>query len=187
MLELAELAASSGLRVVSLEPEPGQDAKEANARRTVRVVADGGFPALRRMVGGLAALPVLVVPAAMRVERDASASRVQLSLDVFPALPGGQAVPEAAQVANAEIDGDPFGGTSEPGTGDTSLSRLAGVMRDARAGLALFDDGAGAITAVAAGEAVGAIRVVRVDSDGVTLATASGPRRLGLDDGGTQW
>lgn len=190
MLELAELAASSGLRVVSLEPQSAQDggnATASDARRTVLIMAHGGFPALQRMIGGLAALPVLVVPTAMRVERDASASRVQLSLDVFPALPGGGAVSDDMPTAHASIAADPFSGGAEPETGDASVSRLAGVMWDARAGLALFDDRAGTITTAAAGETVGGMRVMRIESDGVMFATASGPRRIAMDDGGGQW
>ncbi|OJB48236.1 pilus assembly protein [Burkholderia ubonensis] len=186
MLELAELAASSGLRVVSFEPQPEPGARQ-DVRRTVRIVADGGFPALRRMVGALATLPVLVVPTAINAERAGRAARVGLSLDVFPAMPGGRAAYGDRPIAVASQDADPFGIGDEPGTGDTLPSRLAGVMRDARTGLALFDDGAGAITAVAAGEAVGAMRVVRVEADAVTLATRSGPRRMGLDDEGMQW
>ncbi|KVD07150.1 hypothetical protein [Burkholderia ubonensis] len=186
MLELAELAASSGLRVVSFEPRPEPGARQ-DLRRTVRIVADGGFPALRRMVGALATLPVLVVPTAISAERAGRAARVGLSLDVFPAMPGGRAAYGDRPIAVASQDADPFGIGDEPGTGDTLPSRLAGVMRDARTGLALFDDGAGAITAVAAGEAVGAMRVVRVEADAVTLATRSGPRRMGLDDEGMQW
>ncbi|KVT20634.1 hypothetical protein [Burkholderia ubonensis] len=186
MLELAELAASSGLRVVSFEPQPEPGARQ-DVRRTVRIVADGGFLALRRMVGALATLPVLVVPTAINAERAGRAARVGLSLDVFPAMPGGRAAYGDRPIAVASQDADPFGIGDEPGTGDTLPSRLAGVMRDARTGLALFDDGAGAITAVAAGEAVGAMRVVRVEADAVTLATRSGPRRMGLDDEGMQW
>ncbi|KVT48898.1 hypothetical protein [Burkholderia ubonensis] len=186
MLELAELAASSGLRVVSFEPQPEPGARQ-DVRRTVRIVADGGFPALRRMVGALATLPVLVVPTAINAERAGRAARVELSLDVFPAMPGGRAAYGDRPIAVASQDADPFGIGDEPGTGDTLPSRLAGVMRDARTGLALFDDGAGAITAVAAGEAVGAMRVVRVEADAVTLATRNGPRRMGLDDEGMQW
>ncbi|KVU71470.1 pilus assembly protein [Burkholderia ubonensis] len=186
MLELAELAASSGLRVVSFEPQPEPGARQ-DVRRTVRIVADGGFPALRRMVGALATLPVLVVPTAISAERAGRAARVGLSLDVFPAMPGGRAAYGDRPIAVASQDADPFGIGDEPGTRDTLPSRLAGVMRDARTGLALFDDGAGAITAVAAGEAVGAMRVVRVEADAVTLATRSGPRRMGLDDEGMQW
>ncbi|TCW76778.1 pilus assembly protein [Burkholderia sp. SRS-46] len=186
LLELAELAASSGLHVVALEPQAGQDAKP-EAPRTVRIDANGGFAALRRMIDGLATLPVLVVPAAMRVERDSQAARVALSLDVFPALRGSEAVSGDGRIDEGSAHADPFDVPTTPGTGSGLPSRLAGVMRDARAGLALFDDGMGAITAVAAGEAVGAMRVTRVEPDAVTLATASGPRRMALEDGGAQW
>ncbi|ABB07089.1 hypothetical protein Bcep18194_A3487 [Burkholderia lata] len=64
-----------------------------------------------------------------------------------------------------------------------AAARLAGTFRDGHAGLALFDDGDGAFTAVVPGEALGVARVVRVDPVAVTLATADGAYRVTLDDG----
>ncbi|MGU7774057.1 pilus assembly protein [Burkholderia sp. MR1-5-21] len=197
MLELAELVASSGLRIVSFEPGPlpAQRAKP-DARRTVRVVADGGFPALRRLVDRLAALPVLVVPSAIHVERDKRdkrgerAARVALALDLFPGLPGAALAQRDAPAGPGPTEADPFASADDPESGGAAPSRLAGVMRDVRAGLALFDDGAGGITAAVAGDAVGTMRVTRIDAEAVTLATANGPRRMALIEptgGGAQW
>jgi Tfp pilus assembly protein PilO len=189
MLRLAELAAASGLQLQSLEPQDSQG-EQADARRTVRVVAHGGYPALLRLVGGLAALPALVVPAAVRIEGgrpgDAAAPRIEMSLDVFGALPGGDAAFVGGEIV-AAAEGDPFVGAGGREADRAAPARLAGVIRDARAGLALFDDGAGGIATVAAGEPVGAARVVRVEPDGVALATADGPRRIGVGEGGAQW
>ncbi|CAN0617853.1 conserved protein of unknown function [Burkholderia multivorans] len=189
MLRLAELASASGLQLQSLEPQDSQG-EQADARRTVRIVAHGGYPALLRLVGGLAALPALVLPAAVRIESGrpggAAALRVEMSLDVFGALPGGDAAFVGGEIVSA-AEGDPFAGADGREGDPAAPARLAGVIRDARAGLALFDDGAGGIAAVAAGERVGTARVVRVEPDGVALATAGGPRRIGVGDGGTQW
>jgi hypothetical protein len=184
-LKLAERAASSGLRLRSLEPEAVQGV-QPDRRRAVRIVADGDFSALRRAIGGLAAAPALVVPTAIRVERGAAALRMEISLDVFPALPADEAA-LASDGASASADGgDPFGGPDGSGAADAMPARLAGVMRDRRTGLALFDDGAGVITAVATGEVIGAARLVRIASDGVTVAVPDGVRRIGLDEGGTR-
>ncbi|NTZ07128.1 pilus assembly protein [Burkholderia metallica] len=185
MLELADLAASSGLQGVSIEPQRADGAAPAG-RRTVHIAADGGFRALLHMVGGLARFPVLAVPSALRIERGMSVARVDMSVDVFPALPATTAA--VAAVANTPVraaapDADPFGDAG-PAEAARHAARLAGTIRDARTGLALFDDGDGAFTTVAPGEVLGAARVVRVDRAAVTLATADGSQRLVLDDGG---
>ncbi|MGU3778699.1 pilus assembly protein [Burkholderia metallica] len=184
MLELADRAASSGLHRVSIEPLRA-DGAMPDGRRTVRIVAAGGFRALLRMVGGLAHFPVLAVPTALRVERSNEAARVEMSVDVFPALPAATSTGGSAPVLADAPGADPFG---DAGSSDAQgpAARLAGTIRDGRAGLALFGDGegGGAFTAVAPGESLGAARVVRVDPVAVTLATADGVYRVTLDDGG---
>ncbi|MBP0716147.1 pilus assembly protein [Burkholderia sola] len=182
MLALADLAASSGLHGVSIEPRRA-DGAAPDDRRTVHIAADGGFHALLHMVGGLARFPVLAVPSALRIERGMSAARVDMSIDVFPALQATTAAAGNTPVRAAAPDADPFG---EGGLAEAAgrAARLAGTIRDARTGLALFDDGDGAFTAVAPGEVLGAARVVRIDRAAVTLATADGSQRLVLDDGG---
>ncbi|VWB94618.1 type IV pilus biogenesis protein PilP [Burkholderia lata] len=181
MLELADRAASSGLRDVSIEPLRA-DGAVPGGRRTVRIVADGGFRALRQMVGGLARYPVLAVPTALRVERGKDAARVEMSVDVFPGMPAVMSTGGETPVLADAPGADPFGeADSSEATG--AAARLAGTIRDGRAGLALFDDGDGAFTAVVPGETVGAARVVRVDPVAVTLETADGAYRAALEDG----
>lgn len=182
MLELADLAASSGLRGVSIEPRRA-DGAEPDGRRTVHIAADGGFRALLHMVGGLARFPVLAVPTALRIERGMAAARVDMSIDVFPTLPATTAAADNTPVRAAALDADPFG-EAGPAEAAGHAARLAGTIRDARAGLALFDDGEGVFTVVAPGDLLGAARVVRVERAAVTLATADGAQRLVLDDGG---
>lgn len=184
MLELADLAGASGLRVVSIEPRR-TDGAAPDGRRTVRIVADGGFPALLRMVGGLVSFSALAVPSVLHIERKPSGLRVDMSVDVFPALSGGGAGDEAARMLASAVPGDdPFGGAGQSAAADDQEPRLAGTIRDVRAGLALFDAGDGAFVAVAPGEALGASRVVRVDAEAVMLATADGARRFVVGDGG---
>ncbi|WP_175886608.1 pilus assembly protein [Burkholderia sp. BCC0044] len=182
MLALADLAASSGFHGVSIEPQRA-DGAAPDGRRTVHIAADGGFRALLHMVDGLARFPVLAVPSALRIERGTSAARVDMSVDVFPALPATAVTAGNTPVRAAAPDADPFGDAA-PAEAAGRAARLAGTIRDARTGLALFDDGDGAFTAVAPGDVLGAARVVRVDRAAVTLATADGSLRLVLDDGG---
>ncbi|QDW49159.1 pilus assembly protein [Burkholderia sp. KBS0801] len=183
MLELADLAGASGLRIVSIEPQRADDAAQ-DGRRTVRIVADGGFPALLRLMGGLAGLPALVVPSVLHIERKPPTARVDMTIDVFPALPGARLPGGAAPTLAGASGDDPFGGAGPLTGADDEVPRLAGTIRDARAGLALFDAGDGGFATVARGEALGAARVMRVDADAVTLATADGARRFLVDDGG---
>ncbi|WP_176300819.1 pilus assembly protein [Burkholderia vietnamiensis] len=182
LLELADLAGASGLRIVSIEPG-STDQTAPEGRRTVRMVAEGGFAALLRLTDGVARFQALVVPTRLQIERKASAARMDVTLDVFPGLrpasmPGDAAAPPAVTAA-----GDPFGGTGEP-MSDDSAPRLAGTIRDARAALALFESGNGKFSTVAPGDALGAARVTRVEAGAVTLATADGARRFVVDDGG---
>ncbi|WP_269510492.1 pilus assembly protein [Burkholderia sp. IMCC1007] len=185
MLEFADLAGTSGLRVVSIEPRPADGAAPAG-RRTVRIVADGSFPAVLRMIGGLAGFSALAVPSVLHVERKQAGLRIDMSVDVFPALAGGGAEGEAVSVlARGEPGDDPFGGggAGQSTAVDDQAPRLAGTIRDVRAGLALFDAGDGAFVALAPGESLGASRVVRVDAGAVVLATADGARRFVVGDG----
>jgi hypothetical protein len=182
MLELADLAGASGLRIVSIEPQRADDAAP-DGRRTVRIVADGGFPALLRLMGGLAGLPALVVPSVLHIERKPPTARVDMTIDVFPALPGARLPGGTAPMLAGAPGDDPFGGAGSLTVADDAVPRLAGTIRDARAGLALFDAGDAGFATVARGEALGAARVMRVDADAVTLATADGARRFVMDDG----
>lgn len=183
VLELADLAGASGLRIASIEPRRTDDAA-ADGRRTMRIVADGDFPAVLRLMDGFARLRVLAVPAALHIERKAQEARMDMTLDVFPALPALSAPRGAVPEVAGPPDGDPFGGAGLPAASDGPAPRLTGTIRDARAGLALFDSGDGTFAAVVPGEALGAARVTRVDAGVVTLATADGSRRFVVDDGG---
>lgn len=183
MLELADLAGASGLRIVSIEPRRTDEAAP-DGRRTVRIVADGGFPALLRLMGGLASFPALVVPSRLHIERKPPALRVDMTIDVFPALSGARVPDGTVRLLAGVPSDDPFGGDGLPTRADDATPRLAGTIRDVRAGLALFDAGDGAFATVARGEAFGMSRVVSVDAGAVTLATADGARRFVMDDGG---
>ncbi|KVV56178.1 pilus assembly protein [Burkholderia territorii] len=183
MLELADVVRTSGLHVVSIEPRRTDEAAP-DGRRTVRIVADGGFPALLRLMGEFANFPALAVPSALHIERKSPASRIDMTIDVFPAL-SAAGIPDGAEAMLAGApSGDPFGEPGSQTVADDMTPRLAGTIRDARAGLALFDAGDGAFATVAPGEVFGVSRVMSVDAGAVTVATADGARRFVVDDGG---
>ncbi|WP_175924501.1 pilus assembly protein [Burkholderia latens] len=183
VLELAGLAGESGLRIASIEPRSMDDVA-ADGRRTIRIVAEGGFPAVLRLMDGLAGWRVLAVPVALHIERKAPEARVDMTLDVFPLLPALPLPGGGVSVLAGASGGDPFGGADSPAVSEGPAPRLAGTIRDARTGLALFDSGDGTFAAIVPGEALGAARVTRVDTGAVTLATADGTRRVVVDDGG---
>ncbi|MBR8145192.1 pilus assembly protein [Burkholderia sp. AU19243] len=184
VLEVAALTGASGLRIASIEPR-SVDGAGADGRRTMRIVADGGFPAARRLMDRLASFRVLAVPVALHIERKALEARIDMTLDVFPTLPALSDAEGAAAPAFASAPaGDPFDGAGAPVVSDGPALRLAGTINGARAALALFDSGDGTFTAIAPGEALGAARLTRVDAGAVMLATADGAHRVVMDDGG---
>ncbi|MEK7910352.1 pilus assembly protein, partial [Burkholderia multivorans] len=77
MLELADLVASSGLHVISVEPLKA-DRAAADGRRTVRLVAAGEPAATARAIGALAELSVRGVPATRRVDRGPGGVRMDM-------------------------------------------------------------------------------------------------------------
>ncbi|MFW6854352.1 hypothetical protein ACODYM_23975 [Burkholderia gladioli] len=168
-------AHDSGLRIRRLGPvqQAGAEAA-AGGMRYYDVAGDGRFGAIGAWVRSLAALPMAVVPVGIEVQRQGDGASFSARLAVSPSGPDAPDVvrgPVAMAVPGlgaAEAGAD-FGGR-EP----AAMPRVAGIVRDARRGLVLFDAEAGAWSA-SVGERVGAERITRIDADGVWL---------GLDDGG---
>ncbi len=183
-MRLAAHAGASGLRVRKLERLDGERTggqRDDGAVYVFAISAEGDFDALCRFLSGLAALPALVVPATSSVKRDNGATMLDARLDVWPALPGGEAdgrrradgreVPEAPAA-------DPFSAMPMLAIDDAAdAARLVGVMHDRRSGLALFERGDDAWS-VAPGQMVDGARVARIQAGGVTLATHGGGRRV---------
>ncbi|WP_167244018.1 hypothetical protein [Burkholderia sp. Cy-637] len=168
-------AHDSGLRIRRLGPAQQAGAEAAaGGMRYYDVAGDGRFGAIGAWVRSLAALPMAVVPVGIEVQRQGDGASFSARLAV--SLPGPDApdvepgaVATAASGPSAAEAGADFGGR-EP----AAMPRVAGIVRDARRGLVLFDAEAGAWSA-SVGERVGAERITRIDADGVWL---------GLDDGG---
>jgi hypothetical protein len=196
LLELAARAQASGLQLRELGRAPaGADAKATRSAadgapdERLRLVADGGFGAIRAFLAGLASLPELVVPAVVEVRRDGDVNRLETGLDVFATLlPGVSDASGANGATNAGARGDPFADAGLTADADGARSpagalRLVGVLRDARRGLALFE-GDGAAWSVGAGERIGDEQVAAIDLGGVTLNGRGTARRVPLHDGG---
>lgn len=186
---LADLAARTGVMLRSLEPAskggaPG--AARGPVGRTLRIDALTDFAGLDAFLSGLAALPMLVVPHAVSVKREASALAFGATLEVFDTLPSSGSEPDVSPGEGSRLRADPFG-LRHAGSPGRAIGRLLGFVADGRRALALFEaagaSGAQAITA-APGQALGEERIVHVDALGVTLAGRDGIRRIALPEDG---
>lgn len=182
---IAKLAARSGVTLRSLDPGAVAGSGPA-AVRQLRLTAQGNFAGFYAFLSGLPKLPLLAVPAGMRVERDAAGLTFEASLDVFESLPGTPDTDVKSSAAGDEGQvwfADPFALTVRGAGGDVRDRRLIGLMRgDAKSAHALaFFESDGAAAAYAPGELVDGKRLVRIDAHGVALASGDGTHVLTLD------
>ncbi len=186
VLQIAAHAQACGLQLRELgrapagrDPQATGGAAEGGPDERLGLVAAGGFGAIRAFLAGLAALPQLVVPALVEVRRDGEANRLETRLEVFSRLVSA----DPTGVSGGVGQGDPFAGEllADEASPAFGAARLVGVWRDARRGLALFEND-GAAWSVEAGERVGDERVAGIDLGGVILRGRGAPRRIPLRD-----
>jgi hypothetical protein len=162
---VSELTSKSGLVLVTLEPSaPG--GAGAETFRSMKFVAQGGFPQLRAFLAGLAAQPALVVPAELAIRRNGDGLSIAATVQVFDALPPVQA--DATGAGSNAAASDPFASGAADGSGNGGL-RLAGVLQDG-AGIVALIESASATQAVRAGQMFGGVRVEQVLPSRVVLA-----------------
>ncbi|MDJ1161967.1 hypothetical protein QHI69_08605 [Burkholderia gladioli pv. gladioli] len=168
-------AHDSGLRIRRLGPAQQAGAEAAaGGMRYYDVAGDGRFGAIGAWVRSLAALPMAVVPVGIEVQRQGDGASFSARLAVSPSGPDAPDVAPGPVAMAAPGPGAAEAGADFGGREPAAMPRVAGIVRDARRGLVLFDAEAGAWSA-SVGERVGAERITRIDADGVWL---------GLDDGG---
>ena len=192
--DLAALAARSGVTLRALEPasmaESAHPRNSGQKSRALRIAGRGQFAGFYAFVQGLSTLPALVVPEAVSVKRESGALAFSATLHVFEGAPARRAPPAAAQAAAGPARGergrsaaDPFRVDMAARQGDASVSRLVGLVQDVSRSLAVFEGASGAqAMLVAPGQALGAERVVRIDTGGVLLASRAGERRIALQE-----
>ncbi len=193
---LAELAGRTGVRLLALEPVPrvpGHRGRPGDAAgQAMRIDARSAFPGLYAFMQGLSTLPVLVVPGAIDVKRDADELVWAATLNVFGATPV-QRTAALDESTASQVDSGRKGRTlNDPFHVDTGLElpgaatvRLVGLVYDGRRALALIEGASGAQATVAApGQALGAEKIAHVDARGVTLSGRAGARRLALQEDG---
>lgn len=187
---VSTLATRHGMAIRTLEP--GAFAGDgAKAVRPVRMSARTSFAGLVGFLQGLAALPVLVVPAEFSVEQADGVLGFETTLHVHEGLP---AVPMAGRGAAGVVapdgghaDGDarqpwfhdPFDASRLQTARQVRAVRLLGIMRDRYRSIAILDTSEGTVVRLA-GQAVGAERLVRIGPRGVTLGGLTGERVMPL-------
>jgi len=175
--DLSELAAATGIGLVSLEPgtrraqeEPrGADAKRdarGESFRVLKLTAQGDFPRLRAFLRGLARAPALTVPAEAVLTRNGSRLSLAATLSVFDRL---ASLPDAVPADDAAALSDPFAGNRADGATTAGGLRLTGVLRDRSRALALIETPRGT-EAVQQGARIDRERVASIGMGQVTLA-----------------
>ncbi|WP_321817579.1 MULTISPECIES: hypothetical protein [unclassified Paraburkholderia] len=164
---VSQLAAQAGLALIALEPAPSGGAK-AQAFRTTKLVAQGGFAQLRDFLDGLAELPELAVPMDLSLRRGVGGLAIAAQLQVFDGLPA-IAIAQGTDVSDASAD--PFAarfGGMPGGKGDEAI-RLAGMLIERGRAVALLETADGT-TAVQAGSTIAGARVLEVNPGRVLLS-----------------
>jgi hypothetical protein len=186
---VSELAAQSGVALLAVEPGVGKG-EGVESMRPLQFTAQTDFVHLMAFLHGLSDLPVLIVPVDVTVKQDAALS-VSATLRVFSALRPVSANDAARVLDDASLDSDddeevvffdPFLQPQMRAAGelpDVSQLRLVGVLSDRTHGLALLDTPDGVAT-VEKGQQLGAERVTKLDTLGITLAKNGTTRTLAL-------
>lgn len=176
---VSELAAASGISLVSLEPgAPGGHGAEAF--RVIKLSAQGDFARLRAFLHRLAYAPILIVPIEAAIKRNGPNLSLAATLSVFdalPSLPGGDAND------NAATPSDPFAANLADGASAVDGLRLAGLLQDRTRAVALIETPHGT-DAVERGGRIEDERVAHIGRLAVTLAAGGSTRELKLMEDG---
>jgi len=167
---VSELAAATGIALVSLEPG-ASGGRGDEAFRALKLAAYADFAPLRAFLRGLAQIPALTVPTDVAIRRSGSQLSLSVTLSVFDALPS------PAEVPASRAGADPFAPASSDGFGPAGALRLAGLMRDATHALALIETPSGT-EAVGRGERIDGAQVTQIATRQVTLAAGGTTRVL---------
>ncbi|NRO96383.1 hypothetical protein GWC77_10610 [Paraburkholderia sp. NMBU_R16] len=175
---IAALATRSGMTLQSVEPgdrPPGG----LEAGHVIRFAATSSFASFIAFLSALSTLPVLVVPAELKLEHGAQGLLLQASLEVHDSLPS---VPARRAGEIGGPSGDPFGAPPAAVPSPASELRLTGLMIEGARSLALIEaDGQGAV--YVPGQMLGNERLMRIGAASITLAHRSGTRVLAIGAG----
>ncbi|QGA36462.1 hypothetical protein GAS19_01375 [Burkholderia glumae] len=166
---LAIAAHESGLRIGRLGPAPAEHGKHgAAAGRRYDLAGTGSFGEVARWLRALAREPATFAPLSLEVTRRGGGAVFSARFSVHDGGGRPAAGSGLAPAALPAADAFEFGGAEA-----VAMPRVAGILRDARGGLALLDAG-GRARSAAVGERIGAERITRIAADGVWLEADDG-------------
>lgn len=187
---VADLAARTGVKVLSLEPgartAAGTSRHGERGERALRLAGRTDFSGLYAFLHGLSALPVLHVPRALDIKREAEGLAFEATLHVLDRLPTLPTLAAGADDVDAgRPPSDPFHVGAASSSPEATAARLVGLVHGGRQALALFEHASGVQTALAIpGQTLGPEKIVRIDPFGVTLSGLGGARRLSWPEDG---
>jgi len=175
---IAALAERSGMTLQSVEPGERAAGGE-QAGHVVRLAAKSSFASFVAFLSALSTLPVLVVPAELKLEHGAQGLLLQAELEVHDSLPS---VPASHAGEIGGPSGDPFRAPPAAVPSPASELRLTGLMIEGARSLALIEvEGQGAV--YLPGQMLGNERLMRIGSASITLAHQTGTRVLAIGAG----
>jgi hypothetical protein len=175
---IAALAERSGMTLQSVEPDDRAAGGE-QAGHVIRFAAKSSFASFVAFLSALSTLPVLVVPAELKLEHGARGLLLQAELEVYDSLPS---VPASRAGELGGPSGDPFRAPPAAVPSPASELRLTGLMIEGARSLALIEaDGQGAV--YLPGQMLGNERLMRIGSTSITLAHQTGMRVLAIGAG----
>ncbi len=171
--DLSELAVRAGITLISLEPT-GTAGSGIEAARSLKLVGQADFAAVRRLFASLRGLPILVVPSDVAISRGGASLSLTATLLVFDRLRPPLRLYRAESTLADTPQTDPFG---LPDDVDGGGLRLAGVIVDRSHAVAMIETPDG-ITAVGQGQQLGPEHVGHIDLAAVALSRPPRMRKL---------
>ncbi|WP_322015332.1 hypothetical protein [Paraburkholderia sp. J12] len=171
---VSELAARSGLSLLSLEPAAA-GGSGVEVFRTFKLTAQGGFAQMQSLLVGLTAAPGLIVPVEISIKRNAgSGLSITAAMQVFERLPAIhlRRQPDGNEVSQI----DPFAEGEALAAGTGSL-RLAGTLQD-DAGIVALLETPTRTEAVKSGQPFGSGRIEQITPTHVLLSSGGANQRL---------
>ncbi|WP_322106172.1 hypothetical protein [Paraburkholderia sp. J41] len=177
---VSQLAAEAGLALQMLEPDASGGSK-AEAFRSMKLGAQGGFASLRSLLEALAREPSLTAPSELAIRRNGETLAISATLRFFDSLPPASAAVPASEMAAPAFAArrapqDPFA-PALAASASQAQWRLAGLLTDRRRAVALLETPDG-VVAAQAGDAIAGGRVTSVDARRVVIAAGGATQTL---------
>jgi Tfp pilus assembly protein PilO len=181
---VSQLASRHDVSLLKIEPGP-VTGSGLDAMRPLHLTAQGDFDHVMDWLGGLASVPVLIVPDELMLKRQGSGLSIGATLRSYASIhpvqaaprPDVRADPDAFDPDDEIVFYDPFQPETLAGdpaqTESAGSMRLVGLLADRLRGLALIENG-DATTTLEPGQQWGSERVAQVDASALRLMRRDG-------------